>query len=170
MGCEKDLILELADQYGIPVVEDNAHGLFGSYRDRYLGTFGKLATQSFHETKNFTCGDGGALLINDPEYIERAEVIRENGTNRSRFFRGQVNKYSWVDIDSNFFLLTSWQQYFMDNWKPVKSSKKNGNKFGNIMLFNLSRMKRESFSQDSLYLNSILLLVRAVSLPIPLEG
>ena len=85
-----------------PVVEDNAHGLFGKYKGRYLGTFGCLATQSFHETKNFTCGEGGALLINDPQYIERAEIIREKGTNRSRFFRGQVDKYTWVDIGSSY--------------------------------------------------------------------
>ena len=86
----------------VPVVEDNAHGLFGRYNGRYLGTFGTFATQSFHETKNFICGEGGALLINDPQYIERAEIIREKGTNRSRFFRGQVDKYSWVDIGSSF--------------------------------------------------------------------
>ncbi|MBE2266433.1 MAG: DegT/DnrJ/EryC1/StrS family aminotransferase, partial [Flavobacteriales bacterium] len=91
-----------ADEHGIAVVEDNAHGLFGKQRGRHLGTFGCLATQSFHETKNFTCGEGGALLINDPQYIERAEIIREKGTNRSRFFRGQVDKYTWVDIGSSY--------------------------------------------------------------------
>jgi dTDP-4-amino-4,6-dideoxygalactose transaminase len=102
VGCEMDSILEIANRYGIPVVEDNAHGLFGKYRGKYLGTFGCMATQSFHETKNFTCGEGGALLINNPDYIERAEIIREKGTNRSRFFRGQVDKYSWVDIGSSY--------------------------------------------------------------------
>ncbi len=102
VGCEMDAILELAGRHGIAVVEDNAHGLFGKYKGRYLGTFGCLATQSFHETKNFTCGEGGALLINDPRYIERAEIIREKGTNRSRFFRGQVDKYTWVDIGSSY--------------------------------------------------------------------
>jgi dTDP-4-amino-4,6-dideoxygalactose transaminase len=83
-------------------VEDNAHGLFGKYKDRWLGTFGALATQSFHETKNFSCGEGGALVINDPALKERAEIIREKGTNRSRFFRGQVDKYTWVDIGSSY--------------------------------------------------------------------
>jgi dTDP-4-amino-4,6-dideoxygalactose transaminase len=102
VGCEMDTILEIAGQHGIPVVEDNAHGLFGKYKGKYLGTFGSLATQSFHETKNFTCGEGGALLINDPRYIERAEIIREKGTNRSRFFRGQVDKYTWVDVGSSY--------------------------------------------------------------------
>jgi dTDP-4-amino-4,6-dideoxygalactose transaminase len=76
--------------------------LFGKYKGKYLGTFGCLATQSFHETKNFTCGEGGALLINDPQYVERAEIIREKGTNRSRFFRGQVDKYTWVDVGSSY--------------------------------------------------------------------
>lgn len=102
VGCEMDAILEIAGRYQIPVVEDNAHGLFGKYKGRYLGTFGGLATQSFHETKNFTCGEGGALLINDPQYAERAEIIREKGTNRSRFFRGQVDKYTWVDVGSSY--------------------------------------------------------------------
>lgn len=102
VGCEMDTLMETAARYDVAVVEDNAHGLFGKYRDKYLGTFGCLATQSFHETKNFTCGEGGALLINDPQYIERAEIIREKGTNRSRFFRGQVDKYTWVDIGSSY--------------------------------------------------------------------
>jgi dTDP-4-amino-4,6-dideoxygalactose transaminase len=102
VGCEMDTILGIAERYGVPLVEDNAHGLFGKYRKRYLGTFGCLATQSFHETKNITCGEGGALIINDTQYIERAEIIREKGTNRSRFFRGQVDKYTWVDVGSSF--------------------------------------------------------------------
>jgi dTDP-4-amino-4,6-dideoxygalactose transaminase len=102
VACEMNTIMSLADTHGIAVVEDNAHGLFGRYYGRYLGTFGALAAQSFHETKNFTCGEGGALLINDPAYIERAEIIREKGTNRSRFFRGMVDKYTWVDLGSSF--------------------------------------------------------------------
>jgi dTDP-4-amino-4,6-dideoxygalactose transaminase len=102
VGCEMDDIMGIADAHGVPVVEDNAHGLFGAYKGRWLGTFGALATQSFHETKNFTCGEGGALLINDDSFVERAEILREKGTNRSRFFRGQVDKYSWVDIGSSY--------------------------------------------------------------------
>lgn len=102
VGCEMDAICEIATQHGIPIVEDNAHGLFGKYKGRYLGAFGALATQSFHETKNFTCGEGGALLINDEQYIERAEIIREKGTNRAQFFRGQVDKYTWRDIGSSY--------------------------------------------------------------------
>jgi len=102
VGCEMDAILGIAEEHHVPVVEDNAHGLFGKYKGKYLGTFGCLATQSFHETKNITCGEGGALLINDPHFIERAEILREKGTNRSRFFRGQVDKYTWVDIGSSY--------------------------------------------------------------------
>ncbi len=102
VGCEMNTIMKVANQHNIAVVEDNAHGLFGKYEGKNLGTFGDLASQSFHETKNFSCGEGGALLINEPKYIERAEIIREKGTNRSRFFRGQVDKYTWVDIGSSY--------------------------------------------------------------------
>jgi len=102
VACAMDAIGDIAAQHNIAIVEDNAHGLFGKFRGRYLGTFGSLATQSFHETKNFTCGEGGTLLINDPALVERAEILREKGTNRSRFFRGQVDKYSWVDLGSSY--------------------------------------------------------------------
>jgi len=102
VGCEMDAILQAAARHGITVFEDNAHGLFGKYRGRHLGTFGALSAQSFHETKNFSCGEGGALLINDSRYFDRAEIIREKGTNRSRFFRGETDKYSWVDIGSSY--------------------------------------------------------------------
>ena len=102
VGCEMDAIMDIANKHDIPVVEDNAHGLLGKYKGRFLGTFGCMATQSFHETKNFTCGEGGALFVNDPKYVERAEIIREKGTNRSRFFRGEVDKYTWVDVGSSY--------------------------------------------------------------------
>lgn len=102
VGCEMDAIGEIAGRHGIPVIEDNAHGLFGKYRGKSLGTFGQLATLSFHETKNFSCGEGGALLINDANFTERAEILRDKGTDRSRFFRGQVDKYTWVDVGSSF--------------------------------------------------------------------
>ncbi len=102
VACEMDAIMKLARERDIAVIEDNAHGLFARYKNRYLGAFGLMATQSFHETKNFTCGEGGALLINDDQLIDRAEIIREKGTNRSRFFRGQVDKYTWVDVGSSY--------------------------------------------------------------------
>jgi dTDP-4-amino-4,6-dideoxygalactose transaminase len=104
VGCEMDTILKIASRHGLSVVEDNAHGLFGKFRGQWLGTFGCLATQSFHETKNITCGEGGALLVNDDRLVERAEIVREKGTDRSRFFRGQVDKYSWVDIGSSYVM------------------------------------------------------------------
>ena len=102
VGCEMDAIMPLAVAAGVAVVEDNAHGLFSRYRGRLLGTFGAFAAQSFHETKNFSCGEGGALLVNDADSADRAEIIREKGTDRSRFFRGQVDKYSWVDVGSSY--------------------------------------------------------------------
>jgi dTDP-4-amino-4,6-dideoxygalactose transaminase len=102
VGCEMDPIMTIANRHDIAVVEDNAHGLMGRYRGRHLGTFGALATLSFHETKNFTCGEGGAIVINDNAWMDRAEVLREKGTNRSRYFRGQIDKYTWVDLGSSF--------------------------------------------------------------------
>ncbi len=102
VACEMDVIMAIAGRHRIPVVEDSAHALFSRYKGRHLSTFGQLATLSFHETKNFTCGEGGALLINDDGLIERAEIIREKGTNRGRFFRGQVDKYTWVDLGSSY--------------------------------------------------------------------
>jgi dTDP-4-amino-4,6-dideoxygalactose transaminase len=102
VGCEMDVLLQIAKRYNLALIEDNAHGLFGKYRGQYLGTFGCLAAQSFHETKNFSCGEGGALIINNPNFIEHAEIIREKGTNRSRFFRGEIDKYSWVDLGSSY--------------------------------------------------------------------
>src|SRR5512137_2561871 len=127
VGCEMDAILGIAGRYGIPVVEDNAHGLFGKYRGRFLGTFGCLATQSFHETKNFTCGEGGALLINDPQYVERAEIIREKGTNRSRFFRGEVDKYTWVDHGSSYLpseILAAFLLAQLEEWPAIQNRRK----------------------------------------------
>jgi dTDP-4-amino-4,6-dideoxygalactose transaminase len=104
VGCEMEPIVDVATRVGAKVVEDNAHGLFAKARGRTLGTFGALATQSFHETKNFSCGEGGALVVNDSALAERAEILREKGTNRSRFFRGQVDKYTWVDVGSSWVL------------------------------------------------------------------
>jgi dTDP-4-amino-4,6-dideoxygalactose transaminase len=128
VGCEMDTILDIAARRGVQVVEDNAHGLFGRYKGKYLGTFGVLAVQSFHETKNFTCGEGGALLINDPVLMERAEIIREKGTNRSRFFRGQVDKYTWVDIGSSYLpsdILATFLYAQFENRTKIQSHRKN---------------------------------------------
>jgi dTDP-4-amino-4,6-dideoxygalactose transaminase len=104
IACEMDAICALAEKYNLAVIEDNAHGFLGKYKRKPLGTFGQMATQSFHETKNFSCGEGGALVINHPKFIERAEYIREKGTNRSRHFRGEIDKYSWIDIGSSYVI------------------------------------------------------------------
>jgi len=104
VACKMEPILKLAEKHGLLVIEDNAHGLFAKYKGRYLGTFGVMATQSFHETKNITCGEGGALVVNDGSLVDRAEILREKGTNRTKFLRGQVDKYTWVDIGSSWVL------------------------------------------------------------------
>jgi dTDP-4-amino-4,6-dideoxygalactose transaminase len=127
VGCEMDAIMELAKRHEIAVVEDNAHGLFGKYKGRWLGTFGEMATQSFHETKNITCGEGGALLINDPSFAERAEIIREKGTNRARFFRGQVDKYSGVDIGSSYVMsdiLAAFLYGQLEQWQNIQAKRR----------------------------------------------
>jgi dTDP-4-amino-4,6-dideoxygalactose transaminase len=127
VACEMDTLLAIARPRRIAIVEDNAHGLFGKYRQRWLGTLGTLATQSFHETKNITCGEGGALVVNDPALIERAEVMREKGTNRSRFFRGQVDKYSWVDIGSSYVMsdvLAAFLYGQLEVWRQIQEKRR----------------------------------------------
>lgn len=102
VGCAMDDILELCTPRGVAIVEDNAHGLFGELDGQKLGTFGQMSTLSFHDTKNFSCGEGGALILNDASLVRRAEILREKGTDRAAFFRGEVDKYSWVDVGSSF--------------------------------------------------------------------
>jgi dTDP-4-amino-4,6-dideoxygalactose transaminase len=102
MACDMDKIMELAEKNNLLVVEDCAQAIESKYRERYLGTFGHFAAFSFHETKNIIAGEGGLLAVNDEQFIERAEIIREKGTNRSAFFRGETDKYNWVDIGSSF--------------------------------------------------------------------
>ena len=102
ISCEMDTIINVVKKYNIPIIEDAAQGVMSEYKNRALGTIGDFGCYSFHETKNYTMGEGGALVINNSNYIERAEIIREKGTNRSRFYRGEIDKYSWVDIGSSF--------------------------------------------------------------------
>ena len=102
VSCEMDTIISIARQHGLLVVEDAAQGVMSTYKGRALGTIGTFGCYSFHETKNYSMGEGGAIVINDPSYIDRAEIIREKGTNRQRFFRGQVDKYTWVDRGSSY--------------------------------------------------------------------
>jgi dTDP-4-amino-4,6-dideoxygalactose transaminase len=127
VGCEMDNILEIANRHNVAVVEDNAHGLFGKFQGQWLGTFGCLASQSFHETKNITCGEGGALLINDERLIDRAEILREKGTDRSKFFRGQVDKYSWVDVGSSYVMsdvLAAFLFAQLEVWQTIQARRK----------------------------------------------
>jgi len=102
IGCEMDAITDIAKRYNLLVVEDAAHGMEAKYKDKYLGAIGDIGCYSFHETKNYICGEGGAIAINNTKFIERAEIIREKGTNRSKFFRGEIDKYTWVDIGSSY--------------------------------------------------------------------
>ena len=102
VACEMDTIMDIARRHGLLVVEDAAQAVMSTYKGRALGTIGDLGCYSFHETKNYSMGEGGAVVINNPAYVERAEILREKGTNRSKFFRGQVDKYTWVDIGDSF--------------------------------------------------------------------
>ena len=102
VGCEMDVIIEVARRYNLIVIEDAAQGMMANYKKRPLGSIGHMGVLSFHETKNIISGEGGALLVNDSEFVNRAEIIREKGTNRSQFFRGEVDKYTWVDVGSSY--------------------------------------------------------------------
>jgi len=128
VACEMDKIMKIAQNNDLHVVEDNSHGFLGTYKQKLLGTFGCMSTLSFHETKNFICGEGGALLINDPKYIQRAEIVREKGTNRSQLFRGEVDKYSWVDIGSSYLpsdILAAYLYAQFENKDRIQTHRKN---------------------------------------------
>eukprot|EP00993_Chasmostoma_nieuportense_P001171 NODE_2075_length_1286_cov_40.468507_g1974_i0.p1 GENE.NODE_2075_length_1286_cov_40.468507_g1974_i0~~NODE_2075_length_1286_cov_40.468507_g1974_i0.p1 ORF type:complete len:334 (+),score=83.76 NODE_2075_length_1286_cov_40.468507_g1974_i0:188-1189(+) len=127
VACEMDSILATAHHHNIPVLEDNAHGLFGKYKGKALGTLGAMATQSFHETKNICSGEGGALVINDEQYADRAEHIREKGTNRSSFLRGEVNKYGWVDVGSSWLpseIVAAYLYGQLEQWETIQNKRK----------------------------------------------
>ena len=102
VACEMDKIMDIAKKHNLYVVEDAAQGMMASYKGQALGTFGEFGCYSFHETKNYSMGEGGAILVNDEKYIERSEIVREKGTDRSKFFRGEIDKYTWVDIGSSY--------------------------------------------------------------------
>ena len=104
VACEMDAILSIAERHGLMVLEDSAQGILSYYKGRHLGSLGRMGALSFHETKNIHCGEGGALLINDPALADRAEIVMEKGTDRSKFFRGEVDKYTWVDVGSSFLV------------------------------------------------------------------
>lgn len=104
VSCDMNIIMGLAQKYNLLVIEDAAHGLFSNYQNQALGTIGDIGCFSFHETKNYSCGEGGAIVLNNKSFVERAEIIREKGTDRSKFFRGEVDKYTWKDIGSSFLM------------------------------------------------------------------
>jgi dTDP-4-amino-4,6-dideoxygalactose transaminase len=127
VGCEMNQIMEIARKHNLPIIEDTAHGLFGKYEGKYLGTMGALGCLSFHGTKNFTCGEGGALLVNDPALIERAEIIREKGTNRRAFIDGRVDKYTWVDVGSSYLpsdVLAAFLLGQLESWEGVQERRR----------------------------------------------
>lgn len=127
VGCEMDAIMAIAEKHNLHIVEDNAHGLFGLYKGKPLGTFGSLSTLSFHETKNITCGEGGAIVVNDTSLVEKIEIIREKGTNRSQFFRGQVDKYSWHSLGSSYVMsdvLAAFLYGQLEQWQNIQAGRK----------------------------------------------
>lgn len=133
IACDMDKLLAISKQYNIPIVEDAAQAIDSYYKERPLGSIGAFGTFSFHETKNIISGEGGMLVINDDKYVKRAEIIREKGTNRSSFFRGEVNKYGWVDIGSSFLLLISTLLIYMHNSKIWMIFRTNVKSFGNVI-------------------------------------
>lgn len=127
VACKMDTIMDIAERYNLFVVEDAAQGVNAKYNERYLGTIGDLGTYSFHGTKNYTCGEGGAILINNGDFIERAEIIREKGTNRSKFLRGEIDKYTWIDIGSSYLLsdiLAAFLYAQLENLEEIKKKRK----------------------------------------------
>lgn len=127
VGCEMNTIMEIARHNDVYVVEDAAQGVNEKYGDKYLGTIGDIGTYSFHETKNVTCGEGGAIVINNEDFIERAEIILEKGTNRTKFYRGEVDKYTWVDIGSSYLpsdLLAAFLYAQLENMKIINKCRR----------------------------------------------
>jgi len=133
-GCAMDAILRVARRHQLYVVEDAAQGVNAKYDGRYLGTIGDLGAYSFHETKNFICGEGGAIVINNETFIERAEIIREKGTNRSKFFRGEVDKYTWVDIGSSYLPSDILAAFLLAQLENMDKSASGGKKFLNTIM------------------------------------
>lgn len=145
VACDMDKIMSIAVKYNLLVVEDAAQAVMAKYKGRWLGTIGHFGCYSFHETKNYTCGEGGALIVNDKNYIERAEIIREKGTNRSKFFRGQVDKYTWIDIGSSY-LPSEFNSAYL--FAQLESAEKINNKrlcIWNMYYECLKRLQKEKY-------------------------
>lgn len=146
VACEMDTIMDIANRHNIFVVEDAAQGMMSSYKGKALGTIGHLGTFSFHETKNYTsAGEGGLLIINDEQFINRAEIIREKGTNRSLFFRGMVDKYSWVDIGSSYLMNDVSAAYLWGQLENADKINSNRLHIWNIYYDNLKKLAKKDF-------------------------
>lgn len=146
VGCEMDTIMDIARRYGLYVVEDAAQGMMAKYKGRYLGTIGDIGCYSFHETKNYTSGgEGGAILINNEKLIERAEIVREKGTNRAKFFRGLVDKYTWVDIGSSFLMNELSAAYLWGQIEMAEKINKRRLELWNKYYVELSELEQKGF-------------------------
>ena len=151
VGCEMDTIMDIASRYDLFVVEDAAQGMMSSYKGKALGTIGHLGTFSFHETKNYTsAGEGGLLIINDKQFVERAEIIREKGTNRSQFFRGMIDKYSWVDVGSSYLMNDVSAAYLWGNLEKADEISKNRSKSWQAYYTQLKELEEDYISLPSI--------------------
>ena len=145
VACEMDVIKKIANKHGLILIEDAAQGFLSKYKKKYLGTFGDMGTLSFHETKNIISGEGGALLINNANYFERAEIIREKGTNRSKFLRGEVDKYTWVDLGSSYLPGETTSAFLMAQLEEAKVVTRKRIKIWNQYHNLLEPLEREGF-------------------------
>ena len=143
VACEMDTIMDIAERHNIFVVEDAAQGVNAAYNNQYLGTIGDLGTYSFHGTKNYTCGEGGAIVINNDEFIERAEIIREKGTNRSKFLQGEIDKYTWVDIGSSYLLSDILAAFLYAQLEHLEEIKKKRKEIFELYYKNLKELEKE---------------------------
>ncbi len=147
VACEMETIKKITKKYGLILIEDAAQGINAKYKDRYLGTIGDLGIYSFHETKNINCGEGGALLINNSKFIKRAEIIREKGTNRSQFFRGEVDKYTWHDIGSSYLLSDILAAYLYAQLEKLKEITAKRKKIYNYYKENFKDLEKRGLVQ-----------------------
>jgi dTDP-4-amino-4,6-dideoxygalactose transaminase len=143
VGCDMDTVLSVAERHGLAVVEDAAQGVCARYRGRPLGTFGVLGTYSFHATKNYTCGEGGALLVNRPDLERRAEILREKGTNRREFMLGMVDKYTWVDVGSSFLLSDMLAAFLLPQLEQAETVLRRRQALYNAYMAELAGLQRE---------------------------
>lgn len=145
VSCEMKKIQEIAKKNNIFIIEDAAHAIESKYNNKYLGTISDFGCYSFHETKNLTCGEGGAILINNSQFVERAEIIREKGTNRSKFYRGEVDKYTWVDIGSSFLLSEILSAFLYAQLENIEIITNNRKKCWNYYYDNLDKLESKGF-------------------------